>query len=83
MTSSLPEKKKKVVEVDLIREDGSYIRVPLVRLGEVNKLLRRVPKRQIKLKNTLGAKISVPTRLVLAITVDGEERWRNETASRA
>jgi len=81
MTSSPREQKKpKLVNVDLVRRDGSHIRVPLLRSSMVNRLLRRVPKGQIKLKNMMGSCVVVPTRYVFVILVDGEERWRNQTA---
>lgn len=83
MTSSSEPKGKKtqtLVDVQFDRYDGSFIFVPMVMSGVANKLLRRVPKGNIKLKNAMGSGMVIPTKLVRAIQVNGEERWRNPVA---
>lgn len=86
MTSSSEKKGKKqskLVDVQFVRYDNSFIFLPMVMSPVVNKLLRRVPKGSIKLKNAIGSGMVIPTKLVMAIHVDGEEKWRNPAGSNA
>lgn len=84
MTSSSEEapktRKQTLVDVRFMRYDGSFIHVPLVMSGVANRLLRRVPKGRIRIKNAMGSSMVIATKLVQSIQIDGEERWRNQVA---
>ena len=72
-----------LVVLEFIRADGFSVHVPSVAQGAANRLLRRVPKKRIRIKNSVGASVSIPTDQVLRILVNGEERWCNPAASNA